>query len=113
MKSEPRIAFVIDSLPSLGGGEKVLFTALEAFPNAELFTLVYNKKVFANTPIADKVIKTSYIDSLPFVHKYHRLFLPLMPSAIEQFDLRGCDIVVCFSYAVAHGVKSYNGARHL
>lgn len=113
MKSEPRIAFVIDSLPSLGGGEKVLFTALEAFPNAELFTLVYNKRFFTNTPIANKNVKTSYIDSLPFVHKYHRLFLPLMPSAIEQFNLHDYDIIVCFSYAVAHGVKSYNGARHI
>ena len=50
MKSKPRIAFVIDALPSLGGAEKVLFTALEVFPQADLFTLVYNKQVFINTP---------------------------------------------------------------
>lgn len=113
MKSESRIAFVIDALPSLGGGEKVLFTALEAFPHAELFTLVYNKNVFANTPIANRNIRTSLIDRLPFAHKHHRLFLPLMPFAIEQFDLREYETIVCFSYAVAHGVQSSNGARHV
>ena len=51
MKSNPRIAFIIDTLPSIGGGEKTLFAALEIFPGAELFTLIYNKDVFADTPI--------------------------------------------------------------
>ena len=113
MKSEPRIAFVIDALPSLGGGEKVLFTALEAYPRAEIFTLVYNQNVFTNTPIANKKINTSFINSIPLAHKHHRLFLPLMPAAIERFNLRDYDLIVCFSYAVAHGAKNYNGARHI
>ncbi len=113
MKSEPRIAFVIDSLPSLGGAEKVLFTALEVFPQADLFTLVYNKNVFINTPIANREIRTSFIDHIPFAHKHHRLFLPMMPYAIEQFDLQQYEIIVSFSYAVAHGVQNFNGARHV
>jgi len=113
MKSEPRIAFVIDSLPALGGGEKVLFTALEIYPRADVFTLVYNREVFANTPLANRTIKTSFIDSLPLARRFHRLFLPLMPCAIERLDLRAYDAIVCFSYAVAHGVKNYNGARHV
>jgi glycosyltransferase involved in cell wall biosynthesis len=113
MKSKPRVAFVIDSLPSLGGAEKVLFTALEMLPNAEVFTLVYNKSAFASTPIANQNIRTSYINSLPFAHKNHRVFLPLMPSAIESLNLRDYDIIVSFSYAVAHGIRNYNGARHV
>jgi len=113
MKSEPRIAFVIDALPSLGGGERVLFTALEAFPNADLFTLVYNKAAFTTSPIAKRKVNTSFIDRLPLAHKQHRIFLPLMPFAIEQFNLRDYEIVVSFSYAVAHGAQNYNGARHV
>ncbi len=113
MKSESRIAFVIDALPSLGGGEKVLFTALEAFPNADLFTLVYNKPVFTHTPIANSNIRTSFIDRLPFARKHHRWFLPMMPYAIEQLNLRDYETIVSFSYAVAHGVQNFNGAHHV
>jgi glycosyltransferase involved in cell wall biosynthesis len=113
MKSEHRIAFIIDSLPALGGAEKVLFAALELYPDADIFTLTYNPLIFANTPIEGRSISTSWLNKLPFVHQYYRLFLPLMPSAIERFDLRDYDFVVCFSYAVAHGVINYNGARHV
>ena len=113
MNPKPRIAFVVDTLPSIGGGEKVLFAALEAYPHADIFTLVYNKKVFINTPIANRTIKTSWLDGLPFAHKHHRFFLPLMPAAIEQFDLHGYDLIVSFNYAVANGVINHNGARHV
>lgn len=113
MDSDQRIAFVIDALPSLGGGEKVLFTALEAFPNAGLFTLVYNRQVFLNTPIAKRKIVTSFIDRIPFARRHHRAFLPLMPLAVSRLDLHTYDIVVSFSYAVAHGARSRDGARHL
>ena len=113
MRSESRIAFVIDSLPSVGGGEKVLFTALELYPRADIFTLVYNKEVFAQTPIANKQVQTSFINALPLAHKQHRLFLPLMPTAIERFNLCNYDTIVCFSYAVAHGVLNHNGTRHV
>jgi glycosyltransferase involved in cell wall biosynthesis len=113
MDSSLRIAFVIDALPSLGGGEKVLFTAMEAFPNANLFTLVYNRQEFIRTPIAKHTVNTSFIDQIPFAARHHRIFLPLMPFAISRFDLRAYDIIVSFSYAVAHGVRSRNGARHV
>lgn len=113
MKSEPRIAFVVDTLPSIGGGEKVLFAALEAFPRAEIFALIYNKKVFTDTPIASRKIKTSWLDSLPLAHIYHRFFLPLMPAAIERLNLHNYDVIVSFNYAVANGAQNHNGARHV
>jgi glycosyltransferase involved in cell wall biosynthesis len=113
MRAKPRIAFILDALPAVGGGEKTLFAALEVFPQAEVFTLVYNKNAFWNTPIADKEIITSYLDRLPFAQAHHRLLLPLMPQAIERFDLCQYDIVVSFSYAVAHGVRVSDGTRHI
>lgn len=113
MKSDQRIAFVIDSLPSLGGAEKVLFTALEIYPQADIFTLIYNKDVFIRTPIAGREIKTSYLDAIPLAHKRHRIFLPLMPAAIERFNMQDYELIISFSYAVAHGVQNFNGARHV
>lgn len=113
MRSNPRIAFIVDALPAIGGGEKTLFTALEVFPQAEIFTLIYNKDAFKDSPIAMKKIITSYLDQWPLARTHHRLLLPLMPSAIERFDLRQYDIVVSFSYAVAHGARVKDGTRHL
>ena len=113
MKSEPRIAFVIDALPALGGGERVLFAAREIFPQADLFTLIYNRKVFANSKIAESAVQTSFLDRIPFAHKHYRLFLPIMPYAIGRFNLHEYDIIVSFSYAVAHGVKNTDGAYHV
>jgi glycosyltransferase involved in cell wall biosynthesis len=112
MKSEPHIAFVADALPIIGGAEKTLFAALECFPKADIFTLIYNKEAFINTPLEKRGVFTSYLNKFPLARKYYRLLLPLMPSAIEQFDLSGYDIVVSFNYAVANGVKT-NGAKHL
>jgi glycosyltransferase involved in cell wall biosynthesis len=113
MTSKPRIAFVVDALPAMGGGEKTLMTALEIFPDADVLTLIYNKSAFRKTPIANKEIITSYLDKLPFAQTHHRLLLPLMPSAIERFDLCKYDVIVSFSYAVAHGVQINNGTRHI
>ena len=87
MTSKPRIAFVLDALPAVGGGEKTLFAALEIFPQADIFTLIYNRPAFTTTPIAGKRVVTSVLDRLPFAQSRHRLLLPLMPSAIERFDL--------------------------
>jgi glycosyltransferase involved in cell wall biosynthesis len=113
MKSEPRIAFILDALPAVGGGEKTLFAALEVFPEADIFTLIYNKNGFINSPIARKEVITSYLDKLPFAQTHHRFFLPLMSSAIERLDLCNYDVVVSFSYAVAHGARVKDGARHV
>lgn len=111
MKSELRIAFVTDALPVIGGAEKTLFAALECFPTADIFTLIYNKEAFVNTPLENRTVFTSYLNKFPLARKYYRLLLPLMPHAIEQFDLRGYDIVVSFNYAVANGANA-NGAKH-
>ena len=113
MKSDPRIAFVLDALPAVGGAEKVLLTALEAYPQADVFTLIYNRPAFQGTPIASLNVHTSYLDRLPFAQKHHRLFLPLMLRAIERLDLQGYDVIVSFTYAVAHGIHNPNRARHI
>jgi glycosyltransferase involved in cell wall biosynthesis len=113
MKSDLRIAFVVDPLVPLGGAEKVLFAALEAFPRADIFTPVYHSPVFARTPLASRDIRTSPLNLLPLVQHYHRYLLPLLPAAIERLDLRAYQTIVSFNYAVANGVKNFNGARHV
>ncbi len=108
-----RIAFVQDMLPFRGGAEKVLAAALEIFPEAPIYTLVFNRKAFENTRFEKHNITTSFIDHLPGAHNNHRIFLPLMPLAIEQFDLRQYQVIVSFSYAVAHGILVQPGQLHI
>jgi glycosyltransferase involved in cell wall biosynthesis len=113
MDSYPRIAFVQDALPFWGGAEAVLETALEVFPAAQVYTLVYNRKAFRGTSFAGRQIHTSFIDRLPGAQRHYRAFFPLMPFAVEQLDLREYDIVVSFSYATAHGVSCRPGQLHI
>jgi glycosyltransferase involved in cell wall biosynthesis len=113
MKTDPRVAFITDALPAVGGGEKVLFSALEIFAQAQIFTLIFNHEAFRHTPIQDRRIITSPLQHLPFATSHHRALLPLMPAAIRGFDLNEYDIVVSFSYAVAHGVQVPRNTRHV
>ncbi len=108
-----KIAFVQDALPFWGGAEKVLAAALEVFPQAEVYTLVYQEADFRGSIIARRPVHTSFIDRLPAARRHHRAFLPFMPFAIEHFDLRGYDILVSFSYAVAHGIIPLPGQLHI
>ena len=113
MPPNSKVALVIDALPILGGSEKVLMAALELFPDAPIYSLLYNRDIFLHTPIARQQVFTSFIEHLPLKRTHYRKYLPLMPFAIRRFDLRKYDTILSFSYAVAHGVKVQNGQKHL
>ncbi len=113
MPVKPSVALVVDALPALGGAERVLMTAMQLFPQAPIYTLIYNRDAFRGSPIAERRVITSYIDRLPLAHTQYRKYLPLMPNAIQRFDLSSYDLVISFNYAVAHGVVTRPGQRHL
>jgi len=98
-----KVALVHDWLTGMRGGEKVLEVFCELFPDADLFTLLHIKGSVSKL-IEDRNIKTSFIQKFPFVEKRYRYYLPLFPSAIEQFDLRGYDLILSSSHCVAKGV---------
>ncbi len=98
-----RIALVHDYLVQNGGAERVLECFTELFPDAPIYTLVYNKKLMHGV-FEDKKIKTSFIQKIPFAKNYHRLFPQLMPMGIEQFDFSDYDIVLSDSSSYAKGV---------
>jgi glycosyltransferase involved in cell wall biosynthesis len=108
-----KVALVIDALPAIGGAEKVVMAVMELFPDAPIYTLIYHSEAFVGTPIAERQVFTSYLDRLPQAHKQYRKFLPLMPHAIEHFDIGNYDQIISFSYAVAHGISTQPGQRHL
>ncbi len=113
MSVTSKVALVIDALPTMGGAERVLLTAMELYPHAPIYTLIYNQHEFGNTPICNRKVISSYIDRLPAAHSQYRKYLPLMPHAIERFDLSEYDAVISFSYAVAPGAITHPGQLHL
>jgi glycosyltransferase involved in cell wall biosynthesis len=113
MNMKPKIALVVDALPGLGGAEKVLMAVSEMLPEAPVYTLVYNRRAFAGTVLAKRQVRTSFIEGMPFVRSQYRKYLPLMPQAIRRFDLSSFEVVVSFSYAVAHGARTTPGQLHL
>lgn len=108
-----KVALVLDALPGIGGAEKMLMDAMQLFPEAPIYTLLYNRRAFAGTPLAARRVVPSFIDRLPGAGKHYRKYLPLMPRAIEAFDLSDYDLIISFSYAVAHGVRVQPGQKHL
>jgi glycosyltransferase involved in cell wall biosynthesis len=108
-----QIAFIHDWLVTWGGGEQVLEAALEVYSSADIYTLVYRKEIFADSPISQRMINTSFIQRLPGSRTNHRFYLPFMPLAIEQFDLRGYDWILSSNHAVAHGVLTQPDQMHV
>jgi glycosyltransferase involved in cell wall biosynthesis len=113
MIEAPRVALVHDWLTERGGAEKTLETVLGLFPGSPVYTLFYQPKLFADSPIAQHPVSTSFLDRLPGARKRYRSLLPLMPLAVEQFDLRGYEVVVSIHDAVSHGVLVRPGQLHI
>jgi glycosyltransferase involved in cell wall biosynthesis len=107
-----RVALVHDWLTGLRGGERVLQAICELYPTADIFTLVHVPGS-CGPIIESRRITTSFLQKLPGAERRYRHFLPLFPLAIESLDLRGYELVISTSHAVAKGCKPEKGARHV
>lgn len=106
-----KIAIVADWLTNQGGAENVVLDLLEAFPQADLYTSIYNAKKLPQ--FAKYKPQTSFINRLPFAQKKHQLYLALMPYAFESFDLSQYDIVISSSFACSKGVITKPETLHI
>ncbi len=109
----PKVAIVHDWLTFPGGAERVLEQMLIAYPEADLYTVCDFLEEEHRHLLVGRTPKTTFIQKLPMAKKRHWLFLPLMPIAIEQFDLSGYDIVLSSSYCVAKGVLTGPDQTHV
>ncbi len=107
-----KVAFVHDWLLSHGGGEKVLECLMALYPGAPLHVLVRHHE-FQNDRISSHPLHCSFIEKLPGGRTHYQRYLPLMPYAIEQFDLGGYDLILSTSHAVAKGVLSSAEQLHI
>ena len=107
-----RVALVHDWLTGMRGGEKVLELLCERYPDADIFTLFHVPGSISPT-IERHRITTSSLQKLPFAKTKYRSYLPLYPTAIEQFDLDGYDLVLSISTCAAKSVVVPGRARHI
>lgn len=107
-----KVAIVHYWLVGMRGGEKVVEALCDMFPQADIFTHVYVPDAVSNT-IRRHSVTTSFIGSLPAAARLYKRYLPLMPLALEQLDLRGYDLVISSESGPAKGVIPPATARHL
>lgn len=108
-----KAAIVHEWLVSYAGSERVVEQILSLFPEADLFSLVEFLTPVQRDFIHQKPVTTSFIQRLPFAKKQFRQYLPLMPLAIERFDLSDYDLVISSNHAVAKGVLTRADQLHI
>jgi glycosyltransferase involved in cell wall biosynthesis len=104
-----RAAIVHYWLINWRGGEKVLESLCRLLPDADIFTLFYDPRA-VSAEIRRHKVTASFLNPL---RRHYRRLLPLMPLALEQFDLRGYDLVISSESGPAKGVLTSSAARHI
>jgi glycosyltransferase involved in cell wall biosynthesis len=107
-----KVAIVHYWLVGMRGGEKVVEALCEMFPQADIFTHVYVPEMISETIRQHKIVPT-FINSLPHAGRMYKTYLPLMPMALEQLDLRGYDLVISSESGPAKGVIPPADALHI
>ncbi len=98
-----KVAIVHYWLVNMRGGERVIELLCDIFPQADIYTLVYDPKAVSHKIKAHK-ITPSFIQKLPFGVKKYQQYLPLHPFANESFDLSDYDLVISSESGIAKGV---------
>ena len=98
-----KVALVHDYLNQMGGAERVLLALHEIFPDAPIYTSIYDPK-FVDVAFQKMDIRTSFMQKFPLVTTHHQPYLPFYPFAMESLDLRGYDLVLSSSSAFGKGV---------
>ncbi len=108
-----KIAIVCDWLITYAGSERLLAELLVCYPDADLFAVVDFVPESERHFLQNKLVKTTFIQNLPFAKKRYRSYLPLMPMAIEQLDVSAYDLVISSSHAVSKGVITGPNQVHI
>ena len=107
-----RVVLIHDHLAQDGGAEKVLKVIADMFPDAPIYTLLYEQKN-ADKYFKNRTIQTSIIQRIPGGIKYYKWFMPWMPMAVEFFNLSSFDLVISDTSSFAKGVITNSKTLHI
>ena len=108
----PRVAVVHDWLTIPGGSEQVVLELLEMFPQAELFTSIYDPAPWP-AQITERPVHSSFLNKIPGASRHYPKLLPLMSRAFRSFDLSSFDLVLSSNHACAKNVRAPAHALHV
>lgn len=112
-KSQKKVAIVHEFLKKLGGAERVVKVLADLFPDAPIYTLLYDKDKVGDVFLESRV-RTSELQRLPgFLRARQKYLLPKMPKAIEKLDFSEFDVVISSSSAFAHGIVTNSYTKHI
>lgn len=107
-----RVAIVYDRVNKFGGAERVLLVLHEMFPDAPLFTSVYDPKKAKWATVFPKIY-TSFLQHIPILKNYHELLGWLMPIAFESFDFKDYDLIISVTSEAAKGIITGTHTKHV
>jgi len=106
-----KVALVYDRVNKWGGAERVLLALHKIFPDAPLYTSVYNKE---KAPWANVFeVKTSFLQNFPKAKTSHELYAVLMPMAFESFNFDEYDLVISVTSEAAKGIITKPKTLHI
>lgn len=106
-----KVALVYDRVNKWGGAERVILALHELFPQAPLYTAVYNSQKASWASIFQ--VKTSFLQSLPFASAHHEYLPLLMPLAFESFSFDKYDLVISVTSEAAKGIITKPDTKHV
>lgn len=106
-----KVALVYDRINKWGGAERVLLAIHEIFPDAPLYTSVYNPEL---APWADVfTVKTSFLQNFPYASSHHEMLATLMPVAFESLSFTDYDLVISVTSEAAKGIVTQPNTKHI
>ena len=106
-----KVALVYDRVNKWGGAERILLALHEIFPDAPLYTSLYNKETAPWAGVFD--VRTSFLQKIPFASSSHDLLAFLMPMAFESFDFDEFDLVISLTSEAAKGIITKPNTKHI
>lgn len=107
-----KIAIVHDYFTQLGGAEKVAEELVHLLPTADLYSTVALPHCIPSG-LENVPIQTTWMQRLPMMKKYYRLYFLLYPFAVGSLDLSRYDLVITSSSGYAKGVQTNPDAIHV
>ncbi|HSW88800.1 MAG TPA: glycosyltransferase [Candidatus Saccharimonadales bacterium] len=106
-----KVALVYDRINKWGGAARVLLALHEIFPDAPLYTSVYNPSLAPWAKVF--TVKTSFLQNFPYASSHHEMLATLMPIAFESFSFSDYDLVISVTSEAAKGIVTQPHTKHI